>query len=156
MISHNTLGQSPSGAPGGNNVGIRVEDGPQNVLVDSNVIVNSGFDGILIRDASNTTITNNVVSNAGDDGILVTDGSTNTVIGTPGNGNTVHGGSVDGILIREAGTGTIIEDNAIGLDEFGTPNGNAKLRKVSCCFATTLLFGGAAKLEGFRMGNRKR
>ena len=125
VISHNTLGQSPSGAPGGNTVGVLVEDGPQNVLVDSNVIANSGFDGILIRDASNTTITNNVVSNAGDDGILVTDGSTNTVIGTPGNGNTIHGGSVDGILIREAGPGTIIEGNAIGLDEFGTPNGNA-------------------------------
>ena len=71
--------------------GIEVTDNITNLVIDGNIIQNFSASGIDLQGMEGVILTNNTIESSSEDSFGITLGSVRDVIvGTPGNGNTIH------------------------------------------------------------------
>ena len=127
VVQHNIIGTNAAGdAAIMNNLhGINISNAPDTDVLD-NLISGNNVHGVYVSGASTTgteILRNTIGTNAaidapianGFDGVRLESGSTGTVIGSPGNGNTISGNSQRGIDINN-NDANIIQGNWIGTD----------------------------------------
>lgn len=92
----------------GNQMGVVVRRGAENVTISGNVLRNQNREGISVRDGVKAvTVSSNTVQGAAT-GIYVRDSSAHV------SGNTVSGASLHGVTMIGTNTGSVVENNIVG------------------------------------------
>jgi len=155
-----------TGAAGNGEVGILIEDVPDNTIGgpaagEGNVIAGNFLDGIQINgiNATGNTMLGNAIGTDllgaadlgnGDNGISVVDAATNMIGGTSASErNVISGNNLNGILITgNDASGNMIQGNYIGTDKSGSLALGNTLKGVQVDDAPDTLIGGTTAGAG--------